>query len=64
MLPAAPSAVSEGPDPGQRPIEELSPEEAKQRIKEIMSDARLTPVQAEFSRIPLYRRLRAVGWAS
>lgn len=38
------------------PAEGLSPQEAKQRIKEIMKDARLAPIQAEFSRIPLYCR--------
>lgn len=36
--------------------EDLSPQEAKQRLKEIMKEAKLAPIQAEFSRIPLYRR--------
>lgn len=33
-------------------------EEAKRRIKEIMSRPALEPVQNEFSRIPLYGNLR------
>lgn len=56
MLPEASLAPAGEPSPCGRRIEELSPEEAKQRIKEIMSDARLAPIQTEFSRIPLYCR--------